>query len=447
MEEKYSDFGKKNPTLQDRIEAFTSGLLTPDTKAITLLAMAPGELYSHNPLYKRVVEFSGGYFPVKDTSAWWYVYAGPSHTNGTLTNFGFTESDYVTLKTVVGEKQAIAYRKTSAGQDLGDAVVALAIRASRMLDSKYKSMWKIFGSARKHIDSNTRRGYKIYQVIKLLAQNLTKVYTETDLEDMTGYQRSTLSYILNGLGFAGIIDYQSPSRFINGKLTRGWAISRLVNKDILRRELAQSVDEIYQFKSEELRKTSRQHVLDTLGYIITNPDSEFEFNSMAKNLKVSPYEVSMILGVFKNLGYLKSDFGITKSKARANHNSMVMWLELMEPMEEIAKNLNPSCHKKSYEATQQLRDIDNSGAKEIQRFLSIYDVERTSRGMEGSREIDRVLLSLSREEIISVIEIKEFTNQRLQSPMTTSTVSRHLNKLEESHYFEKISRGRYRRIN
>jgi hypothetical protein len=42
----YEKFLKANPTFQSRIEAFTSGILTPDPKGLSLLSLDPEKAYT-----------------------------------------------------------------------------------------------------------------------------------------------------------------------------------------------------------------------------------------------------------------------------------------------------------------------------------------------------------------------------------------------------------------
>jgi len=51
MNLKYSDFLERNPTFQERIEAFTSGILTPDPKPIVLWSMESKIFYTAGDLY------------------------------------------------------------------------------------------------------------------------------------------------------------------------------------------------------------------------------------------------------------------------------------------------------------------------------------------------------------------------------------------------------------
>jgi hypothetical protein len=120
-------------------------------------------------------------------------------------------------------------RASPAGADFGDAIAARAVWLCGKLTSKHRSMLKIFVAPHKKGDANTRRGFAVYKVVKLLAEQPQQVYRATDIADLTGVSMGILTLALNTLGEAGIIEYESPSRDIDGQVATGWAQYRLVN--------------------------------------------------------------------------------------------------------------------------------------------------------------------------------------------------------------------------
>ena len=54
---KYEEFREKNPDFQSRIEAFTSGLLSPDPKGIVLWSMDPERAYTEKSFMIKFVVF------------------------------------------------------------------------------------------------------------------------------------------------------------------------------------------------------------------------------------------------------------------------------------------------------------------------------------------------------------------------------------------------------
>src|SRR3989344_5250612 len=119
MNPRYQDFADRNPTFQDRIEAFTSGILTPNTKAIALWAMEPERFYNEGELYRRIKEFAGGTFPITSPSIWQYCNGTPEHNwEGSLYAIGAVVRDHLTvMDTASGPLIEVTYAKTRAGED------------------------------------------------------------------------------------------------------------------------------------------------------------------------------------------------------------------------------------------------------------------------------------------------------------------------------------------
>ena len=111
----YDEFTRRNPNFEDRIEALTSGILTPDTKAAVLWAMEKDVFYTKSGLYAAAERFSGKGFPVVRGVAWNYCNGKPTEGfEGSLCSIGAVlKCD--TIDT--GFDSAIAYGKTDAGVD------------------------------------------------------------------------------------------------------------------------------------------------------------------------------------------------------------------------------------------------------------------------------------------------------------------------------------------
>jgi len=172
MDSKYSGFLEANPTFQDRVEAFTSGLLTPDPKPVVLWAMEQGVSYTVGELHQQVKEFVGDRPPISYPAMWSYC-RGSGPRRGVLEKFGFVANEMDGLAS-----GPFAFAKTPAGENFGDAIAARTLWLCGKLTSKYKSTLRIFGSPNRSGTAKTRRGLAVYRVVMLLAEQPEQVYPE-----------------------------------------------------------------------------------------------------------------------------------------------------------------------------------------------------------------------------------------------------------------------------
>jgi hypothetical protein len=443
MNPKYSDFLERNPTFQERIEAFTSGILTPDPKVITLWSMEPGSFYTQGELYSRVKEFAGGGFPICRPAVWSYCNGHPGQVEGSLYTVGAVVKDEIEIiETGEGPLVTVTYAKTPAGEDFGDAIAARALRVSRKLSSRYRSMARIFGGTNKSKKAKLRKGFAVYKVVKLLAQNPRKEYRALDIEVETKLPTKALSDTLNSLGDAGIIDYESPYRDKAGKRATGWAEYRLIDKSLLDKGL----QELY----SELRETNpgfavKVYLKTVLKYIKDNPE-EIYSAALCRRLRIRKDFVSVMLSILKNKGYLDSVFQGKRilSKTRGNHTTILLWKDLLEPIEAAADRLEPDDFQGFYEPLEFYNTRTYTRTEHIRRMLAKYDMERTNRGAEGSQEIDRVLFTLPKS-VIKLSEIAEIVNRGRAAKVHSKTVWEHLARHVRVGKFEKPQKGFYRR--
>lgn len=441
MDDRYKDFVERNPTVQSRIEALTSGILSPDTKAITLWAMKRGEFYSASELYSRVKEFSGGWFPIHFTSVWAYC-NGRGRWKGSLYNIGAVVKDKL-------ENEKVLYAKSDAGADFGDALVVRALTLSERLNSKYKSMLTIFGAAQKLSSAKTRRGYAVYKIIKELVTNPQKEYRAIDLEDIIELPRQVLSETLNSLGKTGVIDYKSHHRDILGKKERGWALYSLKSDQLLRKNPKEVYLEIRAISQSFNLPGNLEKILE---YIKKNTKQKYEYNNLSEIIKTGKGTTSTVLCRLERLGYLESEFnGARKkgksimSKIKSNQNTLLLWQTVLEPVEAIAYTLDPSSYSGFYEDLRALNENQTLKMQKVQAQLELYDKERTSKGTEGSHEIDELLLTLPLREM-KKSEIFEYVKKGIKREIKTRTIVSHINHAVKAGTFTKTKKGIYRRV-
>lgn len=436
----YEEFKEINPDEKSRIEALTSGILSPDPKGIALLSMEEGKAYTEAELYKQVLEFlNSDWFPVTRSAVWRYCYGHPTRRiKGSLHGIGAV----VELKikpSPTSSKYVVAYQKTDAGADLGDPTVCIGTKLVNELDRmkiKYKSLWRIIGTPIKRKDAEYRRGYAVYEVIKLLAENRNSEFRHGDIiEELKELDDIVISSLLNELGYAGVISYESPQKDLEGKRARGWASYELIKKYIDFKDALAKIKERKRFYIPGyLKKITK--------YINEHPHEKYDRNKLSERLGISARDVSKILSSLKEVGYLDCKFSGRRSIAKANEATLVLWQGL-EMIGKVAKTLDPYTDgfmdaKQEYEANPE------RWRKEMLNQLYIYDEERSHYGASGGEEIRKALLELPVGREFKLSQIKEIIEEKRGKRLTSRCILRHL-KLMPDH-FRKTSVGYYERI-
>jgi transcription initiation factor IIE alpha subunit len=328
----YKEFLEANPDVKSRIEALTSGLLTPDLKGLALRTMNPEEVYTKKELYEQILDFYGlDELPITVEGVWQYYYKGPRHP-GSLESIGAVVRLEVKEK---GGKYVIAYQKTDAGRDFGDPLVDIG---TYVVNKVEQPLWIILGFAGS--SGEYRRGYIVHEIIKLLAKNPEDEFTATEITNELKLNDATISQALNHLGKYGLIDYNSPARDIKGERNKGWAVHELIKNKKLDEE-----DKIIQ-EAKKLRPyfSSRVGYLKkVIKYINSHPHETFEYNKLSKELGIPLADANACLSILSYLGYLRFEFKGSKvcSRAKANENTKILWEELFKKIERVAYSLDP----------------------------------------------------------------------------------------------------------
>jgi len=123
------------------------------------------------------------------------------------------------------------YIKSRAGSELAVPLLPYAcdfvFRAGQSsIGHKFDSMWRVIGAIESKTDR--RRPWAVFKVVEFLIQHLGR-NRRMDLEDELAGQIDgcVVSSVLNNLGNAGLIDYLSPDREIEGKKAKGWSRYKL----------------------------------------------------------------------------------------------------------------------------------------------------------------------------------------------------------------------------
>jgi len=450
MSQKYAEFIKANPDAKSRIEALTSGVNTPDPKAITLLSMEPYKPYTWFELYERVLDFCGmekNNFPLTSHATWIYCHGSRGY-KGSLEEIGAVVELKVKRKvTPYKEVYAIAYQKTDAGEDFGDPAACLGIRLVNKLiklkqKPKYYSLFKILGTPNKKGEAKYRRGYVVYEIVKLLVENKNEELRRIDIiEELPELNKKVISNCLNSLGEAGVIDYKSPYRDIKGKRAKGWAKYRLKKKI----DYEEVLDRIKKFN---LKFDSPIALKKIVAYINSNPTEEFEYNELASKLNIKCNYTSEGLSLLERLDYLECEFkgGEKLSIAKANEATHILWNDFLEPIGKAAISLNP--YIEEFMLAKELYEDEVKLREDIRNVLWIYDRERTRIGKKGGEEIRNAILNVladGKEKKLSYIKAE--VNERISRKVSQGAILRQLKNLIKTRKIEKVKKSYYKMIN
>jgi hypothetical protein len=414
----YEEFLKANPDVKSRIEALTSGLLTPDLKGLALRAMNPTQAYTVKELYEQILDFYGlDELPITVEGVWQYYYRGPHHP-GSLESIGAVVRLEVKKK---GGKYVIAYQKTDAGRDFGDALVDIG---TYVVNKVEQPLWIILGFAGS--SGEYRRGYIVHEIIKLLAENPKDKFTTTQIVKELKLGYSCISSALNHLGNYKLIDYISPFREIKGERNKGWAEYKLI------KELDEEEKIIQEAKNLKPYFSDVGYLRKVIKYINSHPHETFELNKLSKELGISPTNASKCISILFHLGYLDSELkGKVRSIAKANKNTIILWEELFEKIERVAYSLNPN-DSEFMEIFEYYQAHPKEWKDAVKRQIEMYDGKKSQLGLEGGEETRRLILAVLPyyPEGKKLSQIVEEVNKRSHRKLSKSAIISQLKKFQ-----------------
>ncbi len=433
----YDDFLRINPTFEARIDALTSGMLTPDTKALALWAMGRDRYYTTSGLYTAVERFAGGMLPITRNAIWEYCYGTPhKDSEGSLYSIGAVVKD---LTVDTGSDSVLAYGKTDAGADFGDALAALECMAVNRLDSslqrpRFVSMLRALGAANKDINGKHRRGYAVYKTIKLLAENPDNDFKALDVSEITELNRSVTSCVLNNLGRSGVIYYYSPHRDVGGKTQSGWSVLRVKEKI-----LDVDFDEVYERAKNERKFYSKDYLTRVIEYCKEHFDNEIERHDIARITKIHVSNVSSCVTILRAFGYLEGE--LKASSARCNEHTINLWQDVFADVERVASEV-----KVYPELNRALNDYSDESLRlrHVRRWMDIYEAERTQHGPKhGKIAAQKVLENLTRKDMKLSAVVEEAQRQGIL--ISRYGIASILTRLKRSGKVVSDKRGYYRR--
>ena len=350
--------------------------LSPDPKAFTLYSMPLGTpSFTSRQLYGNVLNFAESLglprrFPVAYSPVWQYC-SHPQTVEGSLVSIGTVVRE---LRYLTPEGERTAYLTSEAGHDLARPLVVAGAEWIRWagnsdIQHKYDSMWKVLGAVASKTEN--RRPLAIYRIVEYLVRNRGYHRLHDLIEEFGGrINDGVISNIMNSLGDAGIIDYESPSRDVQGVRARGWATYRL-NRMMY---FGQALDGIRKVDSDFHNVGYLRAVIN---HVKPNGNEVYEANDLSQKLKIGQTNIPHILSLLKTIGMLKRECGFSGgtllSKAGANDLTRSLYEMVLVPARETAEALKPA-------HTRQL-------TPELARGLLVnYQEERTNKGPEGGEE-------------------------------------------------------------
>ncbi len=437
------------------LEALLSAV-TPDTKVVVLMAMARNRneyFYGTRRLYSAVLEqilgigLPQGAYPLSENGTWKYcedINGMGDKIDGSLVNVGAVVK-HVHMPTPSGLKTG--YQVSSAGAELAVPLGLAAIEfVWKAINSdiwhKYDSMWRVLGSVVS--STNQRKQLTVFYVVKHLVENLG-YHRITDIENALHPRiaRTNLSNTLISLGDAGIIDYQSPLRDINGRRGVGFVSYALSNSYMLnlalkRQEFNREIDRVYhEIKIRRPGFDLRNGVVRILTFILNNPSETYEYNDLARKSSFKwRNQVSSVLSALEEVGVLERTINFRghsiMSRARANNLTSILYHTFLVPARESANTLTP------YEIN--ITDLNTK----MELFFENYQAERSHIGPEGGKETRNWILQvLMPDDALKLSAIVQRVNMISTRNMSSSGVRRQLIKLKETGQVISPKRGYY----
>ncbi len=436
---------------QLRVEALTSGVLSPDPKAITLWSMQSDVRYTKAELYKQVMRFADlDELPLTSTATWGYC-NGAGNWEGSLSSIGATvKVEVTTVMTATGPKAAYAYEKTGAGSAFGDPAAALGIAFVNELLEHGKptplSLLRIFSSSNKTEDASARRGFSVYMITRLLANSPDTEFDNGAIVkklEKLGLTRDAVSFALSSLGASGMIAYMSPYKEYGGKRARGWAIYKAEST----LDYETCLKDIKMRYPKFNRPGGLRAVVDCFN---ENPKKALDHNELVDKIGIRKEHASGILSYLRNTGHLNSQFeGCKRSIAKANELTFLLWNDLLEPIGRAAETMNPRTEGFRDKLSMYTSDPQLL-VEHIGNVFEIYGAERNNVGPASGPKVRSALLAILRSENGNPIKNSELTERLNEiradaglSPLTSSAVNRHLNLLRKGHAIEQPKPGWY----
>ena len=314
-------FRRKFPSIDERIDALTFGI-SPDPRLALMLSLQPRREYGQKAALEAIGELLG--LPVEDMpikkDTFWAYCATPRRGDISLNSLGLVRR----ARSKPPRKIAL----TSFGEEFGQFVAAMALRAMQGLEVPTKSMAALYGlPAQKPVKGIHRRRF-VNNLVSLLAQNPAKRYRITDAVTEIGGDVVNYSETVRKLGLFGIVDYARKEG------EKGHSKFVLNPSSPL---LCASPDFVYSLAQEAYGNFFYRTALETiLEHISENPTGVFRREELMATLDLRQHAVSRTFAALERLDILNSGYGL-----QANGNTRRWYSDFIEPLEKLAETGDP----------------------------------------------------------------------------------------------------------
>lgn len=444
--ERYSDFvsrhsdnGVYNP--EKGLEGLLASI-TPDSKVPVLNGMQTGDVYFTKHQLRTAtlnwldsIGVDRSLFKMDPSAVWEYCQRRDKEGNevdGSLVNVGVVVKE---VYDITPEGLRTGYHVSTAGQELAiptglDAIEFVHQARNNKNSPKYKSMGRLLGGVQSR--TGKRRPLAVYKIVKFLAENQGH-HRFQDIVDALkdDINQTAISYVLNSLGAAEIIDYESPARDIEGKRTKGWVTYSRIRTE--------GLDSVYErIRQKNPKFYSKANLSEILKFIEANPNLKYESNDIATKLQIYVKGVQHILSSLAeaNIGILRRESSFrgteTLTRARANDFTHMFYEIVLQPAWYSASTLTPT----------ELRPINSN---KIIEFLENNQEETSHIGPGTGEEIRNVILHiLSSGEEVKKSSITNAVNEALVRGITEHACGKQLDNLIHEELVEKARRGFYK---
>ena len=402
--------------------------VSPDPKVSLLLSMESGQtFYGPDELYDALVDYlhdSGlsRNFPLTKMAVWSYierVYKGEK-IGGSLVSMGAVNE----VLYPVNEDLMSAYNISDAGRDLaiplGFASMEFIYRAQMSkVPHKFDSMYKTIGTIQS--TNEKKRPLVVYNLVKFFVEH-SGWHRHTDIKKALDgnneeIDKGVLTRYLDSLGGAGIIDYESPKRDLNGKRPKGWSTYVVDGKKLLEEDNTTLIGKLIQSRPYLYYPAQLNKIID---FIRNNQDLSYECNGISEKLKIPMSHIPGTLVTLSDIGLLRNESGFIggkiESRTRGNELTRMIWEILLSPAYHSASTLSP---------------IDTNYSRfdreKHDLLLSNYQEERVHIGLAGGQEIrDAILNLLAHGEEMKRSHIYNEVKGIIRRDINQSSLRRHL---------------------
>ncbi len=404
----HNDFVIRNSTggsydIEKGLGALLSTVLEP--KGVVVLASENGTrhtstmgLYTTMGTRLGLIGLPRGTFPINPAPTWHYFEyeRGGNLREGSLVKAGVFTG-------VQG-----GYQIASAGK-LAIPIILAAM--DFVSEARKSSVPHTYDSMQRTVSKNP---LAVFRIVKFLVENAGR-HRLTDLEEaLKDHLRPfTVAETVPSLGIAGVINYESVNRLVNGRRERGWATYSLAWKP----ELLNPNDMYEMFIRRHPKFYARSSLARIVEFIKAHPDSEYEGNDLSIRLGIPFTSATGILSILVSLRILKSESGFRGgsilSIAEANDITRMLHDIVLLPALYSAETLKPVKRPTLM-------------PEKVRVFLQNYVEESPRSGGTGSEAREKAILDILSSRRKRLTQIVKEGNEAMQR------------ELPNGHYLRKL---------